>query len=225
MIMSKKTESEILFETFCAQIEIRCEPIPTKPKENEVTPDYDIYPNQQKVVIEIKQIDPNAEEITRQKIVDAGGVAGTSGTPGARVRSKIAAGAGQIRIRAKGKYPSILILYNNVPLSDHTHPYFIRVAMYGLESIVLGVPKEMDRLPYLIDKKFGPRRKMTKNDNTSISAVAVLEKNAEGNLILFIYHNAHAEIPLSPEIFCSNSVRQFALEEKVVGRFQDWREI
>jgi hypothetical protein len=225
MDMTKKTESEILFETFCAQNGIRCEAIPTKSKEKEETPDYDIYPNEQKVVAEIKQLDPNPEEIAQQKIFDAGGIATSGGTPGARIRSKIIAGASQIGIRAKSKYPSVLVLYNNVPLSNHTDPYFIRVAMYGLETHVLGVPKEMGQSPYLIDKKFGPKRKMTQVDNTSISAVAVLAEDDSGNPKLFIFHNVYAAIPLVPEIFRSYEVRQFTLEEKVVGRFQDWKEI
>jgi hypothetical protein len=225
MIMARKTESEVLFELFCNNNGIAFDSIPTKSKEEEATPDYDIYINGQKVVVEIKQIDPNPEEIIQQKNFEAGGVAIGGGTPGARARSKITAGANQIKIRAKGNYPSILVLYNNVPLTDHTDPYFIRVAMYGLETHVLGVPKEMSKSPYLIDKKFGPKRKMTKDNNTSISAVAVLAKDVEGIPKLFIFHNIYAEIQLVPELFRSYGVRQFTLGEKVIGQFQDWKEI
>ena len=214
-----------MFEAFCERNGLVFQPIPTKSKEGEKTPDYDVCIDGQRLVVEIKQIDPNPEESLQQKILDAGGMAVGSTTPGARVRSKIAAGVGQIKIRAKGKYPSILVLYNNVLLTDHTNPYFVRVAMYGLETHVLGVPKEMDRPPYLIDKKFGPKRKMTKDDNTSISAVAVLAKSVEDGPKLSIFHNVYAEIPLSPELLRPTDVRQFTLEEKIVGKFQDWKEI
>lgn len=226
MRKAMKTESEILFEAFCNQNGIRVVPIPTKSKEGEETPDYDVYIYGQKVVVEIKQIDPNREEIIQQGLLDSQGFATYDvGTPGARVRSKITAGASQIRVRAKGKHPSMLVLYNNVLLTDHANPYCIRVAMYGLETHVLGVPKEMDKSPYLIDKKFGPKRKMTKSENTSISAVTLLVDAAKGVPKLFIYHNIHAEIPLTPEMFRPYGVRQFTLEEKVAGRFQDWKEI
>jgi hypothetical protein len=226
MIMTKKTESEILFETFCNQNDIGFEPIPTRSKEQEQTPDYDIYVGGQKVVVEVKQIDPNPEEIVQERLLESHRfVVRDVGPPGARVRSKITAGASQIRIRAKSKYPSVLILYNNVPISIHTDPYSIRVAMYGLETHVLGVPKEMDKSPYLIDKKFGPKRKMTKDEKTYISAVAEMVKDVKGSPQLFIFHNVYAEIPLMPEIFRSCKVRQFTLEEKVVGQFQDWKEL
>src|SRR5206468_2414206 len=131
----------------------------------------------------------------------------------------------QIRIRAKGKFPSMLVLYNNVPLFDYANPYSVRVAMYGLEAHDLGVPNEMHKPPYLKDKRFAGERKMTKDQNTCISAVAVLLKGAEGNLRLDIYRNIYADIPLPPELFRPFNIRQFTLEEKVAGKFQDWAEI
>jgi hypothetical protein len=89
----------------------------------------------------------------------------------------------------------------------------------------IGIPKEMDRSPYLIDKRFGPKRRMTKNDNTTISAVALLSEAAERKPKLFIFHNIYAEIPLMPNLFSFYGVTQFTLEEKVAGQFQDWKKI
>jgi len=204
---------------------LRTESIPTKAKEQEETPDYYIYIGQQKIVYEIKQINPNEDELEQQRLFEGGGLVVSGGTPGARVRNKITAGAGQIRIRAKGKYPSILVLYNNVLIADHTNSYFIQVAMYGLETHVLAVPKDATISPYLTDKKFGPKRKMSKDNNTSISAVGVIFHNAEGIATLRVYHNVYAEIPLSTELLRQFNIRQFTLTEKLVGQFPEWKEI
>ena len=223
--MSRKTESESLFESFCDQNGIRREAIPTMAKQQEETPDYYIYIGQQKIVCEIKQIDPNEEEMEQQRIFEAGGLAVSGSTPGDRVRTKIAAGASQIRVRAKGRLPSILVVYNNVLIADHANPYFILVAMYGLETHVLAVPEDRNISPYLTDKKFGPKRKMSKEHNTSVSAVAVISTNLEGIATLRVYHNIYAEIPLSPELFRRSNIRQFTVGEKVVGHLPDWTEV
>lgn len=224
MKMIKRTESECLFESFCQFHGIRCEIIPTESVEGNPTPDYHIFVRDQKVVVEIKQIDPNAEEIAEEKKFKAGGIATFGGTPGARVRQKITAGSRQIRIRAKDKYPSILIVYNNVPLCDHTGAYHVLTAMYGLETHDLAVPKELDKSPYLLDKRFGPERRMTANQNTSMSAVGILRRQEDGTPFLCIYHNIYAQIPLDAELFRSITTRQFTLEEKQRGDLQEWRE-
>jgi len=83
----------------------------------------------------------------------------------------------------------------------------------------------MNKMPYLIDKKFGGKRKMTEQHNTSISALGILRHNPEGSPVLTIYHNIYAAIPLSPELCRGLPVSQFTLEDKVKGQFQNWREI
>jgi hypothetical protein len=119
----------------------------------------------------------------------------------------------------------MLIIYNNVLLTNYTDSYSVLVAMYGLEMHVLAISKEINKAPYLIDKKFGPKQKMTRDTNTSISAVAILEKDNTGVMKLSVFHNSYAEIKLNPDLFRFYEVRQFTLEEKIPGEIQGWREI
>ncbi len=121
--MVNKTESEKLFELFCNQHGIKCFRIPTKSKQQEKTPDYDIWVSGQQIVVEVKQFDPTQEEVAMYKTSEEHEFAhGPLGTPGTRVRKAINEKASQIRIRAKGKYPSILIIYTTVFWCDHTDP-------------------------------------------------------------------------------------------------------
>ena len=80
------TQSEQLFETYCAANRIRYKRIATSEQR---TPDYDIFLPRRKVVVEVKEITPNAEERAADAI-RAGQFAVTSLTPGERIRKKIA---------------------------------------------------------------------------------------------------------------------------------------
>lgn len=97
--------------------------------------------------------------------------------------------------------------------------------MFGLDTIVLTKPKYFEEPPKVIDRKFGPKQKITKIDNTSVSAVAVLEKDQSRNLVLKIYHNPYAATPIPNDVFKSKSVKEYRLTERKVGIFQEWKEI
>jgi hypothetical protein len=92
--------------------------------------------------------------------------------------------------------------------------------MYGLETHDIAVPSDVRRSPFLVEKRFGPKRKMTNETNTSISGIAVL-----GDGVLTIYHNVFAAMPLNPQLFRGLKVRHFSLGEKQPGQVQDWIEI
>ncbi|MFK5951225.1 MAG: hypothetical protein QM500_20915 [Methylococcales bacterium] len=166
------TSSEDLFEKFCKENNIdysKIEESTTK------TPDYEIEIDGLIVIAEIKQIDPNKEEQSLIRKLENGEMVTTGGTPGDRVRSKIKSASPQLAKLAKGRHPSIVVIYNNIPfaLGNPTEAYNIRVGMYGLETIVLSVSKNSGTPPRVTERKFGPKRKLTTEHNTSISAVAV----------------------------------------------------
>jgi hypothetical protein len=220
-----KTTSEIFFEQFCTQHRIRWEPITTKATAGEKTPDYAIFPNDTKVIAEIKEIQENVtERHQRETLAEVGwSMFGERGVKvGDRARDIITTAAKQLRQMAKGKFPAIIVIYNpSFLLSHHTEPHAIKAAMYGFDQLVLGLsPIHMRRKPRLLDRKSGPGRKMGTQFNTTISAVSVI--NGEG---LIIYHNVFAAIPLKVEVFSHIAVRQFMLGKKQPGEFETWQEV
>jgi len=218
------TTSEDLFERFCKENNIGY----SKIEESTIkTPDYEIEIDGLTVITEIKQIDPNKEEKELIRKLENGEMVTTGGTPGDRVRSKIKSASPQLSKLAKGKYPSIVVLFNNIPfaLGNPTEAYNIRVGMYGLESIVLSVPNNYEAPPTVKDRKFGPKRKLTEEHNTTISAVAVLSKNQEGELRLEVYHNQFAAIPLPHGLLSTRNVSEYVLSENQTGVFQEWKSI
>lgn len=215
----KRTESEQLFEDFCRKHQILCNQIPVATTK---TPDYELFIDGLKVVVEVKQIDSNPQEVEGLKKFLAGGVAVTGGTPGSRVRQKITSSSSQIRLRAKNKHPSLLVLYNNVLLANYTSDYNVLVAMYGLETLMFELPKGQVK-PQLVSKRHGPRQGLTHKHNTSISAVGILSQ-VGGLVSLSIFHNHFASIPIGPTVLQGHGIKQFQAQTIPSG-FQSWAEI
>jgi len=220
------TLSEQLFELFCERNSIVWQRIATADVGGEQRPDYEIALSGQRVIVEVKQFDPTAEErrLLRQ-LEEHGSTDVFGGEPGDRARKKIARGATQLRAVSGGALPTMLVLYNNVrALTDrHTHSYAIKTAMYGLETITLAVPKAAP--VHVAERGFARRgkKKVTPTDNTSLSAVAVLCEGSDG-LWLLVYHNVHSRVPLSPGCLRGKNVRHFTLGTKATVEFQEWVE-
>jgi len=215
------TDSEALFEEFCAINGIRFERIPSGSSR---TPDYLIQPNGVRIACEVKQIELNREEKEALEAALRGEATITGGTPGARVRSAINDAVPQLRKWTGGEFPGLLVLSEEHVIPRHTDDYNVRVAMYGLDTIVLGVPRDPRVAPFLRERKSGPKRKVTEEHNTSLSAVAVLRKHRDGSLHCRVFHNAHAKSPLDRTLLANDRIRHFRLREKEPGQFDEWIE-
>ena len=218
-----RTFAEYLFERFCDERGVPCSRIPETESK---TPDYELYPETTPVVVEVKEIEPNDEEMESERLLhERGWGNATGGTPGERVRRKIAAASGQIKARSQERLPSLLVICDQAREVGHVEPYHIRVAMYGLEQINVAVPPPGMGSPYAVGMSYGPKRKMTPDCNTSISAIASIFMTARDVIKLFVFHNKYAKVPLDPALLNVEGVRQFKLGEPESGRTADWVEI
>jgi len=218
-----RTLSEYLFERFCDERKIPW----TRIAEGETrTPDYDIFPGTTPVVVEVKEIERNPEEIANDKLLEERGCGNAiGGTPGGRIRSKIVSSSGQIKARAQGRDPSMLVIFDDRGEIPNLDSYSIRVAMYGLEQINVAVPPIGQGSPFAIGMSYGPKRKMTPEHNTSISAIAPLITIASDKFVMLVYHNQFAKVPLPPALLAPYGIRQFRLGEAPHGRTANWIEI
>ena len=149
----------------------------------------------------------------------------TGGTPGARVRGMIADASPQIKARAAGQSPSLLVLFDRGMVAGHLDPYHVRVAMYGLEQLHIAVPHVPSQRPYAVGWGYGPKRKMTPNSNTSISAIGILFMTGPESIHLHVYHNAFAAMPLDFALLGAFKIPQFHLAEAEPGRNANWAEV
>jgi len=97
--------------------------------------------------------------------------------------------------------------------------------MYGFDTVVLGVPSVPSKEASIEDLKFGKKQRVTPNQNTSLSALAILEEKNGGTVTVRMYHNDYAKPPLLAQLFRFRNTFQFKLSPYVFGQFQEWVEI
>lgn len=216
------TESERLFEEFCTRLGIRFERIDTRDNRR---PDYRIWPSNVEVVCEVKQIEANARERRTLGAAGRGEYIVTGGTPGSRVRSKITDASPQLRNLAKGRCPALLVLSAESFLRRHLDEHQVRVAMYGLDTIIMDVPRNAAVRAHAKNRKSGPKRKMTTGHNTTISAILELRRHGDRTVYCTVYHNRFAEMPLPPKLLDADHVRHLHLREKAAGEIVGWEQV
>jgi hypothetical protein len=211
------TLSEMLFEKFCSDSGIKCVPIQTGGSR---TPDYELMIDGQQIIVEVTEIDRNNNTKDSNGLINPPGY-----TPGEPIRTKIKKKLAQIKVRTEGIYPGILVLFDWGQISSYLDPYDIRVAMYGLEQIHINVPRNTEVSPYATGMSYGPKRKMTHNYNTSISAIGVLSTPGPSEIVLHVYHNKYAAVPLDPRLLSKHGIHQFQLEDEVPGKTAKWKDL
>lgn len=218
----EKTQSEKLFEQYCESKGIAYRRIP----EIDIrTPDYELEVESAQIIVEVKEILPSHEEKESDRFRQERGYGKALGyTPGDRVRKKIKASSGQMKSWTLGKSPSILVLCY-LGAHGHLDPYNIRVGMYGIEQVHIALPPYGIGSPYSTGMSYGPKRKMTEKDNTSISAVGTLLMTNHDQLILHVYRNKFALVRLDFDLLARYGISQFELEDEMPGKTAKWREV
>lgn len=215
------TLSEKLFEQYCTGRGIRWRRIVEGVTQK---PDYELFMPRRKVIVEVKETTPNADERRAAAELKQNRFAVTSLTPGERIRSFINKAAPQLKALTRRRFPGVLVVFDDGLVARHNDPYQIRVAMYGFDQIVFAVPQDMKVSPYAVGAKSGGRRKMTEAHNTSVSAIASLYCRSKDQIDLVLYHNRFAAVPLDPQLFGRYGIRQFQLGNAMPGEIPQWVE-
>jgi hypothetical protein len=202
------TKSELLFEKFC---QLRCIPYERILPGAVKTPDYNVYVDETKIIIEVKEIDANAEEQQEIEKFDRQGRVSIKSPLGKRIREKITDAAGKFKEAARNRCPSILVIHNKVRLYKHTSPGDILAGMYG--QLYFPVCGNVGEPLAIGGMKSGPKKKMTRDVNTSMSAVGVLQDSGSDAPHFSVYHNFHARVPLDPLLLLRFNVRSYWVDD------------
>jgi hypothetical protein len=222
--VTAKTESEASFEEFFRRNDFTLLLVTVTTTK---TPHYTLRTNGHSIVVEVKEVLPTAEERESDRLaLERGWGSVISTTPGERVRKKIADCSKQIKARTLGQHPGLLVLWERGQgAGRHTEPDHIRIAMSGFEQVLIDVPPiASGERPSVTGMKHGPGRKMTESANTSISAVALLCVPSPDQMLLQVFHNRHAAIPLPPALLSAPDVRHFVLRDDP-ERTTDWERV
>ena len=220
--MSIETRSEALFRQFCRRAWWLAWRVRTRDTAELRRPDFVVWRWFRRAAVEVKQIDHNPNDAEQAARLNAGGIATFGGEPGGRLRDAIKDASAQLKSMTGGRWPGLVVLYDNTELKSYVHRYHIKTAMYGLETVVFQRTGLSSPMSEIVDVRFGPKRRTTETTGTAISAVCHLQRDVEGRPCLDIFHNVHASSHLNWHLWRGVGIRHFCLEEKQPGERQDW---
>jgi hypothetical protein len=220
-----KTESELLLEQFCQDVGLLLLLIPTETRAARRTPDYELALRELRVVVEVKQIDPNRAEVKAKQAHTASGellaLAFEDNIPGSRLRGKISKAAKQLHTRCEHEQPGLVVVYNNVRFRPVlTSEHNILAALYGRLAISLTIPRTG---PIISEPRLTGNRSFVHNQNTVVSALGILSQQQPTELA--IYHNNFARVPIDPDLFRIARVQQYRHYPAEPGARPGWAEI
>lgn len=228
------TLGERLFEQACAATGIRYRRVRVAKVAGHKRPDYKVNIPECGAIVEVKEIEPNAEERhERRELEDAVKREGAPGaaalvarrmetpgvrrTPGARLRRPIRSANAQLHRSSLRGIPTAVAIFDTMFSLSDTDPYNVKVAMYGLDAMIIGLPNA--GAPYRIGMKSGGKEVLTEKHNTSISAVIIIRgfpAYMSREPLLFVYHNHFARVPLDPV-----RLRAYVCEQYALGQAHD----
>jgi hypothetical protein len=224
------TESEELFRRFCGSQGWRVEKIDEHSvAEGSKVPDFRLQlADGVGIVVEVKQFDPNPEELAAAQ-GRGSGVLG--GKPGHRLRQVISKANNQLKALGQSD-PGMVVVYNRTPCSLHDNSYAALTAMRGLDVIEYHVPSDPGAPIVPVRERSGPGKKLTPEMNTSVSCIAVLREFFDGVAVPFglpglespetagdrgyalaVYHNRFAMYPLDPAHLVGSRVTHYRMKE------------
>ena len=191
--MSTRTISEELFEQLCAQKNVECMRIPEGAAK---TADYQLMLERVTLIIEVKQLDTSPDEEH---------IAATWGTPQSpraiapsdRVQGLLEEGYPQIKRSAEGKWPAMIVVYNNSGPWNWIDSFTVSKAMFGSFGFVLEL--QTNHTVDLTGHGYMGQRKVTKDTCRALSIVGVLKRGQAHALKLDCYHNPYAAFPIEPD--------------------------
>ena len=169
--MSLPTISEDMFERLCANKGIEFSRILEGPVKSA---DYFVSLNELSMVVEIKQLDPNDEDKKFSKIWFSPDSPGSE-SPSKRIQGLLEDGYPQIKRSSKGKWPTMIVVYNNSGPWNWIDSWTVSKAMFGLFGFVYGLTSD-NSISVTGHGYFG-QRKLTKGTFRNLSVVGVLKKN------------------------------------------------
>jgi len=224
--MNKKTLSEQLFEQFCNSNLIKWSNIPPDDQVSRKHPDYKIECNGNIVIVEVKEIGESPADRDRHLRLELTGSTGTFDPQlDERVRKKIDRAMPQLRCLAKGRYPAVIVLFDNesiIPLEG----FEILSAMYGQEIVDIGLIGNASNPVVFICHRFGAGQKVSAKHNTTLSSIALLTKQPDHSLHLNFYHNKYAAKPINPDWLSIAAVKHYKRgEHPGEGGLVGWEQI
>jgi len=207
--MSALSPSEKLFEQFCAANGIPCSRVVAGADRS---PDFIILLNGTKVTCEVKQINPNDDDLRELAELRQEGSAGRY-LPN-RLRGRLKKDVSpQLKSASLAGCATLLVVYDNTPFKSYTDHGDVVQAMFGRNTVTVLLPEDRSLPPQVSAPFFGKDRGMGPGRNSAVSAVAILDGGPHPPHSLRVYHNPYGAVRLDPLVFASLPVTQPVLPD------------
>jgi len=124
------------------------------------------------------------------------------------MREKLKDVSAQLKAASRDGRPTLLVVYDNTPLKMYTFHSDVAQAMFGRDSVSVSVSLDATHSEVVSQPFFGGNRGLTPSQNTSVSALAILDGGPNASLALRVYHNPYALVLLRAELFAGLPVTQ-----------------
>ncbi|MFH1044100.1 MAG: hypothetical protein V1796_03390 [Pseudomonadota bacterium] len=217
--MSTRTISEELFEELCAQ---KCVEYVRIPEGTAKTADYRLTLGGVTLITEVKQLDPSPEE---QHLAETWGSRQSPGAiaPSDRVQGLLEEGYPQIKRSAEGKWPAMIVVYNNSGDWNWIDSFTVSKAMFGSFGFVLAL--QSNQTVALTGHGYLGERKVTKDTCRALSVVGVLKRARAHALALDCYHSPFATFPIDHAALSSVADAQYAHPNPHDKGFIPWQAV
>lgn len=223
--MTIQTVSERAFQAYCAS---RGYSVREIPRGGTPTPDFEVAIGQSRLLVEIKEFKPNDHDIAQAEEIRLHGTFGGV-LDGSRLADAISKAASQLKDYGDEQTPTLVVLYDNIAVGGvkvypTRCPYFdptqIEWAMYGTHVVEFKVPPR-GKPEYIQDRR-GGNRKLTQDNRTWVSAVAILWERGE---FAWFFHNYFAAVPLSRALLDDERDRHFHNPSDPLQTLAGWKEL
>lgn len=192
--MSLSTISERLFQQLCSQRGVACARLPQGTVK---TADYRVSLASVTLITEVKQLDPNDED---KNLAPVWGTPNFPATvaPSDRIQGQLEEAYPQIKRSGEGKWPTMIVVYNNSGPWNYIDSFTVAKAMFGSFGFVLGL--QPDQTIAVTGHGYLGERKVTKDTFRSLSIVGVLKRLEHDVMGLDCHHNPFATVPIDPTL-------------------------
>ncbi|MGB8840706.1 MAG: hypothetical protein WCC64_06520 [Aliidongia sp.] len=129
--------------------------------------------------------------------------------PSARLRQSIRDSANQLRKFSHRGFPTVVCLFDTT-VGFYLERVHVAQALFGQETLHFEVSSDPVHAPRLLGMRHGKNATLTSGNNTSISAVAVLRQPSGSDLIVDLYHNPYARVPIPNTLSAPFVRKQYA---------------
>jgi hypothetical protein len=168
---------------------------------------------------EVKQLDPNDADRELAKVWGTPQSPGSVG-PSDRVQALLADGYSQIKRSSEGKWPTMIVVFNNSGQWNWIDTFAVSKAMFGSYGIVLGL--QPDQTIEVTGYGYMGERKVTKDTFRSLSVVGVLKRTQSDGVALECYHNPFAHVPIAPSVLSDLAEKQYVHPNPHDRGFVQW---